>query len=251
MILVLGWVFPVSQSDAESSAGKANMATPMPPGKLDRDTLKSHNPSVLWAKTAGRLELVRQDAKPDVLRVSYPAGGWGSKHSGAQIKFALPPTQTKTVQYRVRFANDFDFVKGGKLPGLAGGSATTGKRRPTGDGWSARFMWRRGGDAVLYLYHLDQRKSHGDDFALGVRFKPGVWHTIKQRVTVNSDQERDGRIEVWFDQAKVLDASSLRLQSDNQAPVDRFYFSTFFGGTGDEWAPKQDQVIDFADFKTL
>jgi hypothetical protein len=235
----------------KTSLDTTDVARPMPAGKLDRETLKSHHPSVLWAKPAGRLELIRRHAKPDAIRVGYPAGGWGSKKSGAQIMFALPPAKTVTAKYRVRFADDFDFVKGGKLPGLAGGSANTGKRRPTGDGWSARFMWRAGGNAVLYLYHLDQAKSHGDDFPLGVHFKPGVWHTIKQRVTVNHSDNSDGRIEVWFDEAKVLDVTSLRLQVDDQAPVNRFYFSTFFGGSGDQWSPKQDQIIEFAEFEAF
>ena len=243
LIVLVGWVFP------GTDAGASSDRKPLPAGKLDVQTLKSHDPSVLWAKPSGRLQLIRQPQQTDLLRVSYPAGGWGSSESGAQIMFSLPPAETMTAEYRVRFAEGFEFVKGGKLPGLAGGSATTGNRRPTGDGWSARFMWRSGGDAVLYLYHLDQRKQYGDDFRLGVKFKPGRWHTIRQCVTVNHDSKRDGRIEVWFDAAKVLDVSSLGLHKDSQAPVNRFYFSTFFGGSGDQWAPNQKQTIDFAAFK--
>ena len=236
LIVLVGWVFPP-------------VSDPLPNGTLDRRTLKSHLPSVLWAKPADRLQLIPVSADRSLLRVTYPARAWGSKESGAQIMFALPPTQTATAQYRVRFAENFDFVKGGKLPGLAGGTATTGNKRPTGDGWSARFMWRSRGDAVLYLYHLDQRKQHGDDFRLDVRFIPGKWHVIKQRVTLNRAEKKDGRIEVWFDGDLVLDQSSLRLRSADQAMIDRYYFSTFFGGSGDEWAPNEDQTIDFADFE--
>ena len=59
--------------------------------------------------------------------------------------------------YYVRFAPGFDYVKGGELPGLAGGAANTGGNKPTGrDGWSARMMWRTGGEVVQYVYHVDQ-----------------------------------------------------------------------------------------------
>ena len=242
LILLLGISFPPASLTGGNPQG----------GRFDEKTLKSHESAVLWADLHDRMRLVPTTAadSTDLLRVSYPKGGWGTKNSGAQIMFKLPPVETATCQYRVRFADDFDFVKGGKLPGLAGGTATSGNRRPNGDGWTARLMWRKHGDAVLYLYHLDQHKVHGDDFPLGVRFKPGKWHHVRERVTVNHDGQSDGRIEIWIDGKLALDKGSLRLRRGNQATVDRFYFSTFFGGQGNDWAPAKDQSIDFANIET-
>ncbi|MDA8744974.1 hypothetical protein N9N28_10115, partial [Rubripirellula amarantea] len=72
---------------------------------------------------------------------------------------------------------------------------------------------------------------------------------IREEVRVNDPGQRNGRIRIWINGELALDQESLRLRSGNQAPVDRFYFSTFFGGSGDDWAPHRDQVIDFSEIK--
>lgn len=226
-------------------------ATPrLPPGRIYPELLRSRVASVRWSHLGGRMKLVGGEKRSPFLRVDYPAGKWGSHDSGAQIMFDLPAADVATARYRVRFAEDFEFVKGGKLPGLCGGTATTGNRRPDGDGWSARLMWRRHGDAVLYLYHLDQETIHAEDFPLDVRFERGRWYTIEQRIGVNRDGKKDGHIQIFVDGKMTLDLRSVRLRSGNQAPIDRFYFSTFFGGGDQSWAPKSDQTIDFADFQS-
>lgn len=265
--LVFGWVFPSATLGQTESKPEATRV-------LSDQQLRHHHPEVIWSNLNDRMLLVdgfgsdapvaasgalakNQSSEdlnvPDALasdrfwvRVLYPRGQWGSRRSGAQIKFGIPAKQIATCRYRVRFGPDFEFVKGGKLPGLAGGTATSGKKRPDGSGWTARLMWRRRGEAVLYLYHMDQRKDYADDFSLGVRFVPNRWYQIRQRVQVNEPDLANGSIQIWVDGRQVLDQRNLRLRSGNQAPVDCFYFSTFFGGSGQDWAPKTDQSIDFA-----
>ena len=219
----------------------------LPVGVVSEEKLEEL-PSVLWSKCDDRLA-IHQNADGRFARVTYPQGKWGSKQSGAQFLVELPPQREYKCSYRIRFSDDFDFVKGGKLPGLAGGKATAGLKRPSGDGWTARYMWRRYGDLVLYLYHMDQRNKQGDDLSLDVRATPGKWLKLTQIVTVNSDNQSDGRIRVWVDDKLVLDRKNLRLQKDGKAPVNRFYFSTFFGGQGADWAPRRDVMIDFAELE--
>ena len=51
----------------------------------------------------------------------------------------------------VTVGGDFDFVRAGKIPGLAGGRTNTGGRKPDGtDGWSARMMWRTSPSAAFF-----------------------------------------------------------------------------------------------------
>lgn len=213
-------------------------------------------PGVLWNKCRGRLSVLSgNDADLSgneaerFIRVAYPQGKWGSSDSGAQFMIELPPQREYRCSYRVRFSEGFDFAKGGKLPGLAGGQANAGLKRPDGDGWTARYMWRKHGALKLYLYHIDQRGNQGDDISLDVRAMPGQWLKLTQVVTVNRTNQADGRIQVWCNDKLVLDRKNLRLQKNGKAPVDRFYFSTFFGGKGAEWAPQKDVTIDFADLK--
>lgn len=270
-LLMIGWVFPsVTLARPESNPDSPNQAIQV----LSDRQLRDNHPEVIWSNLDDRMLLVdgfqtdepvppqnlaaKNQAGEDTnataalapnrfwVRVLYPRGQWGSRRSGAQIKFGISATQSATCRYRLRFGPDFEFVKGGKLPGLAGGTATSGKKRPDGSGWTARLMWRQRGEAVLYLYHMDQRKDYADDFPLGVRFVPNRWYQIRQRVQVNEPDLANGAVQIWVDGRQVLNQQNLRLRSGDQAPVDCFYFSTFFGGNGEEWAPKTDQSIDFA-----
>ena len=71
-----------------------------------------------------------------VLRVRYPEGSASPSVSrkkdrplgGTQFyaNLNIAPTDALKLSYYVRFSDDFEFVKGGKLPGLAGGAANSG-----------------------------------------------------------------------------------------------------------------------------
>ena len=86
-----------------------------------------------------------------VLQVKYPAGQFGSSTSGMQL-YSLWNTsdgsafQSMLVTYEVAFDSNFDFVKGGKLPGLRGGpdpDGCSGGSAANGTNcFSTRLMWR-------------------------------------------------------------------------------------------------------------
>lgn len=85
-----------------------------------------------------------------VLEVTYPAGSYSHDTGGAQF-FATwnasgDAFQSAMLSYDVAFDAGFDWVKGGKLPGLRGGPNATGcsgGNQPNGsECFSARVMWR-------------------------------------------------------------------------------------------------------------
>jgi hypothetical protein len=188
------------------------------------------------------------------IQVLYPRGGVGPQAGGAQWKMNLGARHDElSCAYAVRFAPDFEFVKGGKLPGLVGGTANTGGEKPTGrDGWSARMMWRSGGAVVQYVYHADQPTQYGEDFPwnLGGRrvFRPGAWHVVEHRIVMNRPGQRDGIVQGWFDGALALDRRDVRFRDVDSFAIDAFYFSTFFGGDDPGWAPAKDERVDFDQF---
>lgn len=187
------------------------------------------------------------------LRVLYPAGGVSSQPSGAQWKMGVGRHDELYCAYAVRFAPGFDFVKGGKLPGLAGGAANTGGNKPTGkDGWSARMMWRAGGEVVQYVYHVDQPTIYGEDFQwdLGGQryFRPGAWHRVEHRIVINTPGQRDGVVQGWFDGVQALDRRNVRFRDVDAFAIDAFYFSTFFGGSDPTWAAVKDEFVYFDQF---
>jgi hypothetical protein len=204
----------------------------------------------------GRVTVVEgADAREGrAIRVLYPRGGVSSNPSGAQWKMNLPGRYDELYcAYYVRFASDIDFVRGGKLPGLAGGAANTGGDKPTGrDGWSARMMWRERGEVVQYVYHVDQPTEFGEDFRWNLAgqrvFTPGTWHRVVHRVVMNRPGIRDGIVQGWFDGQLALDRRDIRFRDVDTFAIDAFYFSTFYGGSDASWAPSKDERVDFDQF---
>ena len=89
-----------------------------------------------------------------VLQVTYPEGSFSHDTGGAQLYTLWNTTDgssfnTMMVTYEVAFDAGFDWVKGGKLPGLRGGlnsSGCSGGNKSNGlDCFSSRIMWRADG----------------------------------------------------------------------------------------------------------
>ncbi|MGH7442706.1 MAG: polysaccharide lyase, partial [bacterium] len=158
----------------------------------------------------------------EALRVLYPQGEIGGA-SGYQFLCRFPSMGLQArdeawLRYYLRFDPGFDFVKGGKLPGLGGGEANTGGHPANGrDGWTARIMWRPDGRVVQYVYHVGQKGKYGDDLdwvldGQPVRFTPGRWDCVETRVKLNEPGQADGVIQSWFNGRLALDARGLRFR---------------------------------------
>lgn len=243
-------------TDAGPPAGELFRVTfePATVGPYDRGELDAEWGDVVWA-SIDRVEVMAADGTSEgqFVRVHYPEGGVGPGEGGAQFRVDLPASFERLfVAYRVRFASGFDFVRGGKLPGLIGGEGNTGGNRPDGtDGWSARMMWRTDGDAVQYVYHPDQPGTYGEDFAWdlgGQRRFDDAWHVVEHEIVMNTPGENDGAVRGWWDGELALDRGGVRFRDVDTFAIDGFYFSTFFGGSDSSWAPTRDEHVDFDTF---
>ncbi len=174
----------------------------------------------------------------------------------ANLSPAVAARDEAYVRYYVRFDPDFDFVLGGKLPGLIGGTAPTGGEIPTGtDGFSARIMWRAGGQVVQYVYHPDIT-DYGEDMEWNVAgqryFAPGKWHCVETQIVMNTvvggAGQYDGVVRSWFDGELALERTDIRFRDVETVQVDGLYFSTFFGGSDATWAPPTNQGAQFDNF---
>jgi len=146
--------------------------------------------------------------------------------------------------YRFKLDEDFDFIKGGKLPGISGGRANAGGKKPTGkDGWSVRMMWDGKGRLVQYVYHPDQPGKYGDVMFFEGKepIERGLWHTIQTLVELNTPGKKDGRIVSWLDGEKVLIREDIRFRDIDSLKINRFQFVSFYGGYGPDWAPTKDE----------
>lgn len=207
------------------------------------------------------LEVRTPEAGPfsKILRVYYPAGSASpsvSRRQGVPLgggqfyaDLNLPAQTALRLSYAVRFSEDFDFVKGGKLPGLYGGMGNSGGDIPDGaDGFSTRLMWRREGAGELYAY-LPTSEGYGTSIARGAwTFRPGIWHQVEQEITLNQPDQADGRARVWVDGELVIDQGGLQFRTVEDLKIDGLFFSTFFGGGDASWSTPKDVYVDFADF---
>lgn len=195
-----------------------------------------------------------------IIRVYYPAGSASpsvSRKTGAPLggvqfyaNLGLTPTDELRLSYFVRFSDNFDFVKGGKLPGLFGGIVHSGGNIPDGtNGFSTRYMWRKYGQGEVYAY-LPGSSEYGTSMGRGSwNFKPGKWYYLEQRVVLNQPGKSNGSIQVWVDNRLVLEQTQLQFRTTDRLKIEGLFFSTFFGGGDPSWATPQDVFIDFAQFK--
>jgi hypothetical protein len=168
--------------------------------------------------------------------------------SGHTPRLALRAGREYLFEYRIRFNGDFDWSRGGKIPGLAGGTATTGCVATTGNGFSARMMWRDNGRFIAYTYDNNQSVECGNTVNTGATFEPARWYRIKERVRLNTGVNDDGILQVWLDDRMVVNRSNMSWM--NEAPNNRInsvLFHSFYGGSTVDWSPGRETSISFAD----
>lgn len=226
----------------------------------------------------GRVEIVTGEVAAGrsgaCLAVSVPLGSVGTNSGGALWPMRFPTVhKTLKLTYRVKFLGGFDFVRGGKLPGLAGGVPPTGNDFSNfEDGWSGRLMWRTDdltpdpatqkhlkAHLIHYLKHptsgLDmagQDEDHlywADPSGNRVLVEGGKWYTITQVIEMNTPGQQDGRVVSWLDGVKTYDGAGFEFRNTLEKGIDVLYFNVFFGGGGSSYAATRDEVIYFDDFK--
>jgi hypothetical protein len=191
------------------------------------------------------------------LRIDYPTGTYLPYNNGAQAPLMFTPREEVYISYWLQFSENFDWGdenEGGKLPGLANADLCSGGSTCDGsNGFSARLMWRPGGKAVLYLYHMDKPGSYGEDITLvtntvDVFFQQGQWYQVTERVKINTGNNNDGEVQIWINGEEALMRTDLRFVTDGSL-IDTFYFSTFHGGADASWAPSVDCYIWYDDLR--
>ena len=244
-----------------------------PLGQYTEANLESDWNDPTWSNGVeeGRVAIVDDGDGGKAIRVAYPAGKHGSAddETGAQWRLKFDQGyEAVEASYRVKFGPKFDFVRGGKLPGLFGGKGNTGGNKPNGtDGFSARLHWRTNGSAksplrdsdqanlTQYLYHPDQPTKFGDD----IRYDDGPtgqwavldsdrWYQIRCRIVLNAPGEHNGILQGWIDGVQMLEMDNIRFRDVAELQIDGFFFSTFFGGSGKQWNTTKDETAFFDDF---
>jgi len=185
------------------------------------------------------------------------------------------PTDTLLLEYDVFFPEDFDFVLGGKLPGMWGGAAGAGGGNWNDEGWSFRVMFREKGEAVAYVYMAtDQGKYSGDEQCKlvknqgngfddiahhtngagidlwrdqGLKFKKGQWNSVSLLAKCNSPGKADGMVSLIVNgETKIFKNIQW---SEKKMKIAGLAFTTWFGGGSRRYAPSKTQKASFKNIR--
>jgi len=203
----------------------------------------------------GRLSIV-QTANGPAFRVDYAIGEIGPAQGGAGWRFPIKQADCAELTYTLAFTKDFDWVKGGKLPGLSGGpdSVTGGNPANGRNGFSVRLMWRKDGRGEAYVYHMHQPGKYGESlsFPPDFRFPTSDEIKIRLRVSLNKIGQRNGKLDVWAGspgsstETHLLSRSDMEWRSDPSLSIDSLLFETFHGGGDETWAPRHKSSTTFS-----
>ncbi len=195
-------------------------------------------------------------------KITCAAGSIGPERGGVGWRWPIntqpKPSvrQSAELRYTLRFEPGFEFVKGGKLPGLCGGPKTiTGGDKCTGyDGWSARLMWRRDGKGQAYVYHPSMKQTYGDEFDFPDSFRFPVNEAVGIRIAIemNHAGKADGSLRVWSQlpgqqEQLMIERLNMLWTKAPEIGVDSVLFNVFHGGNDKSWAPSHDCFIKISD----
>ncbi|KZV77090.1 polysaccharide lyase family 14 protein [Peniophora sp. CONT] len=204
---------------------------------------------------------VSSNTSGPVLEVTYPAGSFSDDNSGGTQFYNLwnasgDPFESMMLSYEVAFDENFDWNKGGKLPGLRGGAPNGCSGGNQADGascFSTRMMWRKNGAGEIYAYiprDNDICDASGvmcnDEFGASIgrgdfSFASGQWNKVSLAIQLNNPVDTaNGRAQVYYNDLLLIDRSDLVFRTNDNLTAQGMYFSTFFGGNDESWAPDSD-----------
>lgn len=227
---------------------------------------------LMWTRSPERISLTEEG----FFRVQLVKDCHGLA-SGAAFRAnpnLMLPADAATLSYSIFFPPDFDFVKGGKLPGINIGCdpmecSTGGCWSDTGG--SFRIMFREHGTAIGYAYMplpgggygaydsqheefkgvANVKGKTGIDMWHGRRgqdlqLQPGKWNTISISVRLNTPAIADGAVAVTVNgKTRALDGILWRLRPEPR--INSVNFVTFFGGGTDDWNSPVDTYVCYKD----
>lgn len=187
------------------------------------------------------------------IKVFYPAGSYKPSASpkgwAGFIKHFSYKKDDSKLTYDIKFDENFDFVKWGKLPWFCGGTCPRWGSSAT-DWFSTRFMWRTNWDLEVYAYLPWKNWIYGQSIGRGMyRFIPGQTYKISQEIIMNQPGKNNWSLIVYVDWNEVFRDNNMNFRLDRNLKPNKLLFSTFFGWGDPSWATPNDTNIYFSNFK--
>lgn len=222
---------------------------------------KNGNQLPYLSKKIVGIENIHHITKPGKgIRVFYPEGSYDP---GSMIRQKKPvggavflsenpkgPTDCIYLHYKFLLAENFNFQKGGKLPGIYGGQPMSGGRKADGyNGFTVRITWDSNGHGSLYLYTPQNTSKFGSQLdSKKWQLNRFDANEITLLVKLNDTNEENGQIKVWHDKHLVSELNNIILRKTDSLKIEGMVFSSFFGGSNESYSTPNSTHIDFYDF---
>lgn len=259
--LAVAWLLAAHPSAAEersSCAGTYPQRATFPPAVRSIAELKTALGRNFWGIDENVTLVSPSDAPASfVMAVRLPAGSINPNNKTAPLGgmgFRWRPegvaAEAACLAYHVFLPADFEFNKGGKLPGLFGGTAPAGGKDVDGfDGFSARLMWRANGRGEVYAYIPGKPDGRGESIDRGAWVFPrGRWVRIEEEIVLNVPGEANGELRVYVDGQLSLSRTNIRFRSARDLRINGVMADIFYGGKGKDWAAPKDTAILLSPF---
>ncbi|GAA6013117.1 hypothetical protein JCM11491_005186 [Sporobolomyces phaffii] len=191
----------------------------------------ANNVAVVQGVPASEWTGGKQGDKLSALQVAYPKGSrnpGNSPQGGVGFytsKIDVSAATNVSLSYSIFFPDGFNFVKGGKLPGLYGGAKACSGGAAAENCFSTRMMFRQKGMGELYLYAPREKQVealctlgplsycnsvYGMSIGRGSwTFKTGEWTDLRQDIWLNTPGKADGGFNIWVNGKIVLHSDSV------------------------------------------
>ncbi|CAO3572518.1 unnamed protein product [Mortierella alpina] len=207
-----------------------------------------------------------------VMQLNYPKGSYvpslgpvaGGTHFYARPFGPNSSFSKMMISYDVAFPNGFDWVLGGKLPGVYGGApydGCSGGIQSTGANcFTMRLMWRQGGLGEVYAYVPADAKSsfcknadvscndqYGKSIGRGlIFFAPGIWNRLDVVMDLNEPAgSQNGNLKVYQNGNLVVSLNNVPYRTTGMVGFQGLMFSSFFGGSDPSYATPVDTSAYF------
>eukprot|EP00892_Ulva_mutabilis_P011299 jgi/Ulvmu1/8541/UM044_0075.1 len=211
---------------------------------------------------------IKSKSGREYLQVSLKKGCYGTdsgRGCGLYGRMPVSPgskAKTMTLEYTMRFGSNFDWNRGGKLPGLCAGQCPTGcdKNISPSEGFSARIMWtdnecqgspkgcKKGSSGGMHIYayysNMQGNKGCGDEYTFMSGSKamvvyPNKDYKIQLVVKMNSGRKADGYMKAYLNGKMVAKKTGMMT---GPMPIESIMWDNFFGGSSDMAAKKTENI---------
>lgn len=147
-----------------------------------------------------------------------------------------------TLCYDVRFDDEFQFVRGGKIMGLGPDDKITGGNVVTPGGWSARSNFAREGKVHTYIYSQNKTSKWGvSEHSEAHVFIPGEFQKVSLQVQLNEPATAiNGLAKIYIDGELHVTHSNIQFRkvAGDSTLISTLMFETFHGGSTPDYAPR-------------